>query len=465
MEKVEVGWSEAEVKGLGLGDKRLEKRLKRVAEQLAAKLRTPIYGAAGDWAAAKAAYRLFDNEKVQAGKILAPHREQTLKRMSEEEVILVIQDSTYLNFGAGKKGDDLGPIGDSRSKAQGLILHHSLAVSVAGLPLGIVTQKVWARGRYQPQTEDQRWAKPIEEKESIRWLEALRETHQLVPPPTRVVTVCDREADMYEFFQEAAALETQMVVRVALNRRLQEAEEKYLFDRMKALPQVGQIQLSVPQHEQPDHHVVCKVRLGSVTLAPPDRKGRSSLTPLTFYGIVVTEEQAPSETNEPLEWKLLTNIPTTSFAEALAIIRYYRLRWQIEVLHRILKTGCHVEGCLLETKDRIVRYLVLCSIIAWRIFWLTHIARVGPNTPALCVISKHELHVLRAVTKPTAAFPHNLSTAKEVVLAIARLGGFLNRKHDGHPGPTPIWRGWQVLQQLSRHFNSKEALRGFTTYG
>ena len=396
---------------------------------------------------------------------MAPHREQTLKRSVAEEEIVVIQDSTYLNFSAGKKGDDLGPSGDSRSKAKGLILHHSLAVSVDGLPLGIVTQKIWARGSYHPQTEDQRWAKPIEEKESIRWLEALRETQQLVPPTTRVITVCDREADMYEFFQEASLLKTRMVVRVALNRRLQEADEQYLFDRMSKLPKVGQLQLSVPQPEQRDRHVVCAVRLGPVTLAPPDRKGKSSLTPLPFYGIVVREEQTPSETNDPLEWKLLTNIPTTSFAEAVVIIGYYRLRWQIEVLHRILKTGCHVEGCRLETKDRIVRYLVLCSIIAWRIFWLTHIARVGPNLPALCVISKQELHVLRAVTKPTAALTNNLSTAKDVVLAIARLGGFLNRKHDGHPGPTPIWRGWQFLQQLSLHVNKPSALRGFPTYG
>jgi hypothetical protein len=439
--------------------------MQRVAEQLSAKLRTPIYSAAGDWAAAKAAYRLFDNEKVQAEKILAPHREQTLKRMSGEEEILVIQDSTYLNFGVGKKGDDLGPIGDSRSKAQGLILHHSLAVSGEGLPLGIMTQKIWARGKYHPQTEDQRWAKPIEEKESIRWLEALRETHHLMPAATRAITVCDREADMYEFFQEASVLKAQMVVRVALNRRLQEGEEKYLFDRLNKLPKVGQIELAVPQPEKPDRHVVCTVRIGRVTLAPPDRKGRSALTPLTFYGIVVTEEPASAETNEPIEWKLLTNIPTTSFAAALTIIRYYRLRWQIEVLHRILKTGCHVEGCRLETKDRIVRYLVLCSIIAWRIFWLTHIARVAPHAPACTVLSNHELHTLRAVTNPPASRKSPLSTAKEVVLAIARLGGFLNRKHDGHPGPTPIWRGWQVLQQLALHFNHKEALRGFATYG
>jgi hypothetical protein len=141
------------------------------------------------------------------------------------------------------------------------------------------------------------------------------------------------------------------------------------------------------------------------------------------------------------------------------------LRWQSEVLHRILKTGCHVKGCWLETKDRIVRSLVLCAIIAWRIFWLPHIARVGPDLPALCVISKHELPVLRPVTKPTPALKTHRSTAKDVVLAIAKLGGFLHRKHEGHPGPTPIWRGWQFLQQLSLHVNNKAAMRGFAPYG
>jgi hypothetical protein len=189
-----------------------------------------------------------------------------------------------------------------------------------------VTQKIWAHGKYQPQTEDQRWAKPIEEKESIRWLAALRETHQLVPPPTRAITVGDREADRYELFQEPSILKPQIVVRVALNRRLQDAEEKYRFDRMSKLPKVGQLLLSFRRHEQQDRQVVCAVRLGPVTLAPPDWKGKSSLTPLPFYGIVVTEEQEPAETNEPIEWQLLTNIPTTSFAETVVIMGYYRLR-------------------------------------------------------------------------------------------------------------------------------------------
>ena len=172
--------------------------------------------------------------------------------------------------------------------------------------------------------------------------------------------------------------------------------------------------------------------------------------------IILLEEPKNGETG------LSSHIPLQLLHLCLdyQVNRFMGCDCHIEVLHRILKTGCHVEGCLLETKDRIVRYLVLCSIIAWRIFWLTHIARVEPNTPALCVISKHELQVLRAVTKPTSVFNHHLSTAKEVVLAIARLGGFLNRKHDDKPGPTPIWRGWQFASAALYALSPKRSYQG-----
>lgn len=464
MEAIDGGWSEIEFQGVSLGDKRLEKRLRSVAEQLSSKLQSPIYDAAGDWKSAKAAYRFFDNEKVTAAKLLAPHVSQTMSRIAKEEIILAIQDTTFFNFSQGKQGRGLGPIGDRQSKAEGLILHHTLAVSSSGLPLGILSQKIWAREGFNEQTEQERWATPIELKESYRWLEALRETDRLMPQSTKVITVCDREADIYEFLQEASLLDAHILIRASANRRLDDSAEEYFFDRLKTLPIVGSIELSLPQHEKRNRTVVCDVRLGAITLTPPARPGKSTLTPLTFYGILVTE-QNPTDKNEPLEWKLITNVPTTSFDEALERIRWYRLRWQIEVFHRILKTGCDVEGCLLEAKDRIVRYLVLFSIIAWRIFWLTHIARVNPNAPALSVISKQELDVLRTFTKPNPSLKKELSTAKEVVLAVAMLGGFLNRKNDGRPGPTPIWRGWQLLQQLAFNLNKSEAKKVFATYG
>jgi len=464
MEAIDRGWSELEFEGLDLGDGRLEKRLMKVAEQLSSKLQSPIYDAAGDWASAKGAYRLFDNEKVSAEKIIEPHLTQTLSRIAKEEVVLAIQDTTFLTFSEGKKVKGLGPIGDSKTSAEGLILHHTLAVSESNLPLGLLTRKVWGRDGFSQQTEKERWRTPIENKESYRWIEALRETHRLVPQSTKVVTVCDREADIYEFLQEASLFNAQILIRASANRNLNDSGEQRFFERLKTLPVVGSIELSLPRHEKRDTKAILDVRLGSITFAPPERPGKSRLTPLTFFGILVTEPN-PRDPKNPLEWKLITNVPTASFEDAVQRIVWYRLRWQIEVLHRILKTGCDVEGCLLESKDRIIRYLALFSVIAWRIFWLTHIARVEPNAPALSVVSKRELEVIRTFSRRVPENKKKLNTAKEVILAVAMLGGFLNRKNDGRPGPTPIWRGWQLVQQLAINLDRKEAKRVFGSCG
>lgn len=199
-ENLDSGWSESEFQGLSFGDSRLEKRMLKVAEQLSSKLQSPIYAATKDWASAKAAYRLFDNNKVTAENILEPHRAQTIARLSKEELVLAVQDTTYLNFSRGKKNKSLGPIGDSTTSAQGMIMHHTLGLTPDNLPLGVITQKIWIRDGFSEKTEHEKWKTPIEEKESYKWIEALRETTKLVPETSRVVTVCDREADVYELY-------------------------------------------------------------------------------------------------------------------------------------------------------------------------------------------------------------------------------------------------------------------------
>lgn len=378
--------------------------------------------------------------------------------------MLAVQDTTYLNFSSGKKSKSLGPIGDSTTIAQGMIMHHTLALTPENLPLGVLTQKIWVREGFSEKTEQEKWKTPIEKKESYKWIEALRETTLLVPQTSRVVTVCDREADVYEFLSEASALKAEILVRASANRNIANEPEQRLFDKLSSAPIVGTVELSLPKHDRRDSRVVFDIHLASVTLSPPERHGRSSLAPLTVFCILASERD-PANENEKLEWKLITNIPIQSLDDAIEKIVWYRCRWQIEVYHRILKTGCDVEGCLLEARDRITRYLVLFSVIASRIFWMTHIARVEPNAPACCILSRHELDVLKVFTKENKSIKKDLSIAKEVILAIAMLGGFLNRKHDGKPGPTPIWRGWQLLQQLAMNLNKERAKAIFATYG
>ena len=448
-EPIDAGWSDRELSELELGDKRLESRARQVAEELSGKPEAPINQASEDWAATKAAYRFFDNDNASAQKILSPHQRRTVDRMRGEGVVLVIQDTTYLNYDAHEYVTGLGPIGDSRSNAQGLIMHSALAVTPAGLPLGLLSQRIWARS--ENKVAHQRKRKTIETKESYRWIETLRETQRIAAPNTRVVTVCDRESDIYEFFVEADKLDTSFVVRASWNRRVCNEAFSNLWEMLQAQEVVGHTTVQLPHRSI---HAVntldLEVRFAPVTLKVPNRSASQAadaerLPAVTLYAVYVKETGAPVG-SEPVEWLLLTNLAVQTVEEALEKVRWYARRWSIEVFHRILKSGCTVERCQLETAERLVKYLTLMSIVAWRIFWMTHFKRTDPSAPATQVLTKTELRALPLLFKKKPPYPPSrMPTVAQVVVAIARLGGFLARKSDKNPGPTAIWRGWQRL--------------------
>jgi Transposase DNA-binding len=165
IEGAEKGWAVIEFADVDLGEARLEKRLWSVAEDLSRQPEYPIHQASQDSAATKAAYRLFDNEKVTPERIFTVHRKRSLERMHKEPVVLAIQDTSFFNFSSHKKTKGLGPIGDSDKDAQGLILHSTLAVTPSGLPVGVLSHRCWAREGYRA-SEKEHERKPIEEKES-----------------------------------------------------------------------------------------------------------------------------------------------------------------------------------------------------------------------------------------------------------------------------------------------------------
>ena len=243
--QVDKGWAKREFDGVALGDRRLDRRLLDVAEDLSAMPEDPINQASEDWAATKAAYRLFDNGKISAEKVITPHRERTIERMRGESVVLVVQDTTYLNYSKHEKTVGLGPIGDSRTAAQGLIMHSALALTPAGLPLGLLAQKIWARPKNK-KVAPVRKKKAIEDKESYRWIETLRETVRMAPPGLQVVTVCDRESDIYEFFVEADNLSAPFVVRAAWDRGLQDDDHSNLWELVEAQRCAGRITVELP---------------------------------------------------------------------------------------------------------------------------------------------------------------------------------------------------------------------------
>lgn len=464
-----TSWCEEELAGVDLGDARLDARLINTAVQLSAQPLSSINQACEDWADVKAAYRLFDNEKVTLGKILYPHQMRTRERMQAHSLVLAVQDTTFLSYTDHPKTTGLGPIRGADQNLFGLVMHTTLCVTPDGLPLGVLDQQIWARSEEKREmTKAQLRNLPLEEKESYKWLQALECTMQLAPPSTRVVTVGDRGADVYELFVRAQELQTGLLIRASQDRVLVNDETGKLRSSVQAAAIAGYLKVHVPEKKnEPERDATVSVRFRSLTLQPPWRPKSPDKAPLPAMPVdaILVQEIDPPPGVTPLDWLLLTNIPVHTFEEAVERVRWYRCRWYIEVYFKVLKSGCKVEDCRLRTAQRLILFLTLHSIIAWRLFWLTYVNRCLPDAPCSAVLAEHEWQALYATIHRTSVLPQQLPTVHQAVRWIARLGGFLGRKRDGEPGVTVIWRGWQRLSDISATWLLLHQPTGALTYG
>jgi hypothetical protein len=214
---------------------------------------------------------------------------------------------------------------------------------------------------------------------------------------------------------------------------------------------VGELTVEITGNQQrPARHATVSLRFCQVTLKPPARpRPQDKLPSVTLTAILVREEHPPADIDEPIEWLLLTNTAVPSLDEAVQVVGWYCCRWQIEVYHKVLKSGCTVEASRLQTADRLQNYIALMGVVAWRLHWLTYINRCAPHQPCTVVLTTPEWQALYLRIHKTTTFPKKLPTVHQVIRWIAQLGGFLGRKADGEPGITVIWRGWQRLQDMA----------------
>jgi len=273
-----------------------------------------------------------------------------------------------------------------------------------------------------------------------------------------IVTIADRESDIYDLYLLASGLNdnAKFLIRANHNRMINktathsETSGETLSDFIGKIGASGKIKVEVPsKNNEPERVAVCTVKHSSFKMHPPKgfkgpKQDRNS--PLTLHVINVKENNSNSE--YPLEWTLLTNIEIKSFKDALSKIHWYTLRWRIEEYFKIIKSGFLVEDCRLNTADRLIRYLTVMSIVAWRVFWLTHIARTSPESSALIFCNEFESKILSAKFSKKRKSGKRPPNIKELVCWIAQLGGFLNRKSDGNPGITHIWRGLKEFYSI-----------------
>ncbi|MCP4670297.1 MAG: IS4 family transposase [Desulfobacula sp.] len=447
---MEPSWSEEEFRDIKFADKRLDSRFQSVAKTLSNQPQAPINQACDDWSDTKATYRFFNNEKVTTDLILTPHQIRTQERMACYPVVLSIQDTTLLDYSSHIKTLGLGPIGTEAQNMRGLVNHTTLVTTTQGLPLGVLAQEIWARDENEGSAKDRKKL-PVEDKESYKWIKALQEVNRLKPQGVEVINVCDRESDVYEYFQEANKLGEKILLRSTQNRSLM-GEQKCLWDFMVERPVAGYLEVEVsPKENQPARTATVDIRFGSVTLKPPYRsKGqvKEVLEPIDIDAVWVKEINAPSGV-EALDWKLLTNVSVKNIEDAIERVDWYKKRWNIETYFKVLKSGCKIEDCRFETSERLIRYITLMSIIAWRLFWMVQINRTNPEAPCTVVLCEHEWKALYSAIHRTRELPNQVPTVREVIHWIAKLGGFLGRKQDKEPGITTVWRGWQRLNDIA----------------
>ncbi len=452
-------WAKNEFGGAVLGDKRLTERLVKIADSLTSLPESSINQACESWSEAKAAYRFFQNENVKESDILASHINKTVERTKAYKRILVVQDTSYISYTSHEKTNGLGAIAGRRGK--GIMMHTALAVSTEGLVLGIVDQKVDSRELISKEEKKQRRHQlsniHIEDKESIRWLESLKKTNDMIDSTqTEVITVCDREADIYDFFELAHDLNSAVLVRASQDRDINKksrfsSDKQKLWKFVEGFPCVGEIEVEIPTRDnKPKRTAHLEVRFGKFMMNPSSKNIRyrtEELPNLPLYTVYVVEKNFSLE-EKPLEWMLLTNLPVNTFDEAVEKVSWYCLRWKIEILHKILKSGLKVEECRLGTAERLKRYLTVMSIIGWRIFFITTIARANPTLPCTTLLTKEEWKVLY-VKIHRKSCPNVAPSIKEAILWIAQLGGHLARKNDPEPGPYVLWKGYKRLFDLA----------------
>jgi hypothetical protein len=446
-------WVTEELQTARLGDKRLETRYRLLLQLLGDKPSLSIPAACKGWAETLAAYRFFDNPKVCEEKLLEPHRDATIRRVGQCSHVLLIQDTTEVDYTGKDATDGLGHL--SWDERIGLLQHLTLAVTPERLSLGVTMAKIWGRKEHAKPRKKQ----PIELKESYRWVEGYRDACEIARqvPETQIVSVSDREGDIYEMLVEGQAHSgqcgAQWIIRSSQDRSLTQkvlgtaCTYEKLRQRTEMFEVLGEIKITLRQrHDQAARRVRLAVRSGQVLLKAPFRKGIR--LPETQVNVVRVTEIAPSRGNAPLDWILLTSLPVKTLAEAVTVVEYYGCRWQIEIFFRILKSGCKIEQLQLQSDERLKPCIALYLIIAWRTLFVTMLGRSCPDLPCTVIFEPEEWKSVWTLTQKQP-LPCDTPSLAQCVAMIASLGGYLGRKSDGPPGPATIWIGLQRTKDFA----------------
>lgn len=459
MDGEDDAWFDRELAGCRFVDERLNKRLRKLVAQMGSAMGQSIPLVCQDWANTKAAYRFFSNDRVSEADILAGHFQSTRDRtVATDGMVLVLHDTTEFTY----QREDTEAIGftksinSGRDKAGrlrshtvcGILMHSSLVVTPEGLPLGLAAIKFWTRKKFKGTAALKKKVNPtrvpIEGKESIRWLENVQQSTALLGDPGRCIHIGDRESDIYELFCTAREAGTHFLIRTCVDRLAGDGDHT-IANEMHEVAVKGLHHIEVRDGNGDPDEAVLEIRYRKIRVLPPiGKQKRYAALPLT---VIHAEERETPKNRKKIEWKLITDLPVASRADAIEKLEWYALRWKIEVFHKILKSGCKAEEAKLRTAQRLTNLIAVFCILSWRIFWMTMLNRSVPEALPTLALTATEIAVLdHLVNDKLQPRPKALS---HYLTKIARLGGYLARASDPPPGNTVIWRGLSRLTDIA----------------
>lgn len=449
-----ANWAQEEFGRIRLYDNRLKQRLYRIAEDFYGSPQANIPEACGSKAGAMGAYRFFQNKKITMDVILTAHTEATIERMKQHKVVLAPQDTTTLDYSTHPMTQGFGPVSHKKETCVGLILHDTVAFTEDGTPLGVVDAQCWARDMQDRSKKQRRKDLPIEQKESMKWLRSFRRVAeaQKLCPDTTLVSMGDRESDIYELFREASQDPTGPKLLVRMNKATKrKTGDELLWDFMASRDVAGALEIHIPRSgSRKARDTVVDVRFSQVEIKPPNRCKHAPVIPA--WAVYIHEKQDKALNGAPIEWMLLTTVEVTSFEDAHKRVQWYTRRWGIEIYHRTLKSGCKIKDRQLGSAERLEACLGVDMVVAWRVYHLAMLGRETPDLPCTAFFKDEEWKALCCYVSKNPVPPSQPPTLGEAMRMVGAIGGHLGRKSDGSPGTQSLWRGLQRLDTATEMY-------------
>ena len=455
-------------------DSRHATRMGSIIQRISAHPTASFPEAMGSRAETKATYRFLSNPRIDYRSILAAQYGATAERCIQQDVVLLIQDTSEVNLSGKGATAGLGHL--DHPGCQGVKMHSVLAVSEQGVPQGILDMQCYTRSAGRSTSVK----RPLPQKESYRWITAAQAAEKHLRRARKQMTsseetsseetsseetsseetsseetslhihIADRESDFIDFLAAVRDLGGEVLIRAHYNRKVFDSELK-IKQQIEQQPVLGHRTISIPAApKRPARNARLSVRVLSTELAVPTAQ-KKRLLPQPMQVLHVYEESAPQGAT-PIEWWLLTTLRITTLQDAFNCVRYYTYRWLIERYHFTLKSGCGIEELQLKDSTRICSAIALYSYVAWRLLWLSYESRVSPDQSCEGALSPAEWQALWCIHHKQRTPPARAPSLGEAVVWIAQLGGFQARRGDGDPGVKTLWRGWRALSEITRAY-------------